>query len=101
MTKDPPREGWTLDMTGAGGDYSNVLANATPAVGWDDYGASVTYQYDQISGFSLPADRRGRAVIPFSEDSNRDSHDLYGTFRWNPVPAFTTRTRFEGCGAAA
>jgi outer membrane receptor for ferrienterochelin and colicin len=93
VTIDPPVSGWTFDLDAGGGDYENIVASATPAVGFDAYGASVTYVFDRIGGFSPPENLRGHVEVPFGEGSRRVAEDVYGTFRWIPVPELAAITR--------
>lgn len=92
ITKDPPRDGWTVSGLGAAGDQDRVSAEANLGWGTESFGGVFTYDFNRIGGFRTPDDSDGLSS-PFGEGSLFRTHDLYGTIVARPNPALELKTR--------
>lgn len=97
ITRDPPRDGWTISgLTGAG-DQDQVSAEANLGWGTEGLGGVFTYDFNQIGGFDAPDpnsdDPDDGLPSPFGEGSLFRTHDFYGTIVARPTSSLELKTR--------
>jgi len=97
ITKDPPREGPSVEALIANGDQDQVSGELTPGWGDEKLGGNLVYDYNQIGGFDAPhpgsTDPDDGFASPFGDGSLYRTHDLYGTIAANPADAVELKTR--------
>lgn len=97
ITKDPPRDGWTVSGLAGAGDQEQVSGEASLGWGNDQLGGVFTYDFNRIGGFETPDpdsdDPDDGLPSPFGEGSIFRTHDLYGTIVARPSAALELKTR--------
>ncbi|MBK7948302.1 MAG: TonB-dependent receptor plug domain-containing protein [Deltaproteobacteria bacterium] len=97
ITKDPPRDGPSVEALIANGDQEQVSGELTPGWGNEKLGGSLVYDYNQIGGLDAPhpgsTDPDDGNASPFGEGSLYRTHDLYGTIAANPSEKVELKTR--------
>jgi len=97
ITKDPPRDGPSVEALIANGDQEQVSGELTPGWGDEKLGGNLVYDYNQIGGFNAPhpgsTDPDDGNASPFGEGSLYRTHDLYGTIAANPSEKVELETR--------